>query len=45
MVSGFNASANDYNAAALTHLQSAQGSLLDRTRERMARGVEGTHEK
>jgi hypothetical protein len=35
--------ANDYNAAALAHLQSAQGCLLDRTRERMARGVEGTH--
>lgn len=37
--------ANDYNAAALRHLQSAQGCLLDRTRERMARGVEGTHTK
>lgn len=34
---------NDYNAAALAHLQSAQGALLDRTRERMARNVEGTH--
>jgi hypothetical protein len=36
--------ANDYNAAALNHLQSAQGCLLDRTRERMSRGVEGTHQ-
>lgn len=37
--------ANDYNAAALAHLQSAQGVLHDRTRERMSRGVEGTHAK
>lgn len=37
--------ANDYNAAALNHLQSAQGALLDRTRERMARSVEGTHQQ
>jgi hypothetical protein len=36
--------ANDYNAAALDHLRSAQGCLLDRTRERMTRGVEGTHQ-
>lgn len=35
--------ANDYNAAALDHLRSAQGALFDRTRERMTRGVEGTH--
>ena len=35
--------ANDYNAAALAHLQSAVGALHDRTRERMGRGVEGTH--
>jgi hypothetical protein len=35
--------ANDYNGAALDHLRSAQGVLLDRTRERMARNVEGTH--
>jgi hypothetical protein len=35
--------ANDYNAAALNHLRSAQGVLLDRTKERMSRGVEGTH--
>jgi len=37
--------ANDYNAAALAHLQSAQGCLLERTRERMSRGVEGTHQQ
>jgi hypothetical protein len=37
--------ANDYNASALAHLQSAQGCLLERTRERMSRGVEGTHQK
>ncbi|HEX5461869.1 MAG TPA: hypothetical protein VFX20_18035 [Steroidobacteraceae bacterium] len=37
--------ANEYNAAALDHLHLAQQHLLDRTRERMARGVEGTHEK
>ena len=36
--------ANDYNAAALAHLQSAAGCLHDRTRERMARSVEGTHQ-
>lgn len=35
--------ANDYNAAALNHLRSAQGALQDRTRERMSRNVEGTH--
>ena len=35
--------ANDYNAAALDHLRSAAGALHDRTRERMSRGVEGTH--
>ena len=35
--------ANDYNAAALSHVESALGALLDRTRNRMARGVEGTH--
>lgn len=34
--------ANDYNGAALNHLQSAAGCLHDRTRERMSRGVEGT---
>jgi hypothetical protein len=36
--------ANVYNAAALTHLQSALGCLMDRTRERLARGVEGTNQ-
>lgn len=35
--------ANDYNGAALSHLQSAAGALHDRTRERMSRNVEGTH--
>jgi hypothetical protein len=35
--------ANDYNASALAHLQSAQGCLIERTRERMSRGVEETH--
>lgn len=35
--------ASDYNAIALAHLHSAQSTLLARTRERMARGVEGTH--
>lgn len=34
--------ANDYNGAALDHLRSAAGCLHDRTRERMARAVEGT---
>jgi hypothetical protein len=35
--------ANDYNAAALLHLQGAQHSLHGRTKERTGRGVEGTH--
>lgn len=35
--------ASAYNEAALDHLRSAQGVLHDRTRERMARGVEGTN--
>jgi len=35
--------ANLYNQSALIHLRDAQQHLLDRTRERMARGVEGTH--
>lgn len=35
--------ANDYNATALRALEEAQDALLARTRERMARGVEGTH--
>lgn len=33
--------ANEYNAKALEHVQAAQEALLSRTRERMARGVEG----
>jgi hypothetical protein len=33
------------NAIALTHLQDAMHWLLHRTRERVARGVEGTHTK
>ena len=35
--------ASDYNAAALDHIRSAQGCLHDRTRARMAQGIEGTH--
>ena len=35
--------ANPYNQRALEHLVGAQESLKDRTRERVARGVEGTH--
>lgn len=37
--------ANEFNAAALEGLENAQTALLNRTRERMARGVEGTHAK
>jgi len=37
--------ANEYNATALAHVEAAQASLLARTRERMGRGVEGTHAK
>jgi hypothetical protein len=33
--------ASVYNAKALEHVKAAQESLLDRTRERMVRGVEG----
>ena len=33
------------NACALTQLEAAQESLHSRTRARMARGVEGTHQK
>ena len=33
------------NAAALTHLEAAQNHLHNRTRARMDRGVEGTHQK
>lgn len=35
--------ANEYNARALEHVRAAQSALHDRTRERMARQVEGTH--
>lgn len=37
--------ASEFNARALGYLQAAQESLQARTKERMARGVEGTHEK
>jgi len=37
--------ANAYNQTALDSLRAAQEALLTRTRERMARGVEGTHQK
>lgn len=37
--------ANDCNEKALNHLLSAQDWLQRRTRERMNRGVEGTHQK
>lgn len=33
------------NAVALTNLEQAQMWLMKRTRDRLARGVEGTHEK
>lgn len=33
--------ASDYNAKALFHVQEAMKALLSRTRDRMARGVEG----
>jgi hypothetical protein len=33
------------NQGALDYLRKAQEALLDRTRERLARGVEGTHQK
>jgi hypothetical protein len=36
--------ANASNAEALLHLVSAQAALHARTKERMARGVEGTHQ-
>lgn len=35
--------AHPYNADALTSLMSAQASLKQRTRDRLHRGVEGTH--
>lgn len=37
--------AHAYNADALTSCRSALASLQQRTRDRLARGVEGTHEK
>lgn len=33
--------ASDYNARALAHIRAGQDMLLQRTRDRMARGVEG----
>lgn len=33
--------ASNYNARALRHVEAAMQALLDRTRDRMARGVEG----
>ena len=36
--------ANEFNAVALQHVEAAQAALLSRTRSRMARGVEGTHQ-
>lgn len=35
--------ANDFNQRALESCRDAQQALLDRTRERISRGVEGTH--
>lgn len=35
----------DENAEALKHLEAAQAVLKSRTEKRLARGVEGTHEK
>ncbi len=35
----------DANERALRWLMAAQGTLLDHARERIARGVEGTHQK
>lgn len=35
--------ANEYNERALDNLKTAQALLHQRTKERMARGVEGTH--
>lgn len=37
--------ANSYNETAMHYLQAAQVALQNRTRERMSRGVEGTHQK
>jgi len=46
-IAGFQAGpfACQANADCLGHLKAAQEILLNRTRERMARGVEGTHAK
>lgn len=46
-IAGFQAGpfACQANADCLEHLKAAQEVLLNRTRERMARGVEGTHAK
>ena len=35
--------ASDYNAVALEHIEAALASLDQRTKDREARGVEGTH--
>lgn len=35
--------ANQYNADAIEHLKAGKERLLDRTRDRQARGVEGTN--
>lgn len=37
--------ANDYNAEALLLIRAAKEVLLNRTRDRLTRGVEGTHQK
>lgn len=37
--------ASEHNATALTHSMIALSALQQRTRERIARGVEGTHQK
>lgn len=36
--------ANEYNAAALHHLRGAADCLLQRTRQRIGKGIEGTHQ-
>jgi hypothetical protein len=36
---------NDFNASALFHLRETQAALHARTKERMARNVEGTHQQ
>lgn len=37
--------ASVYNAAALSHCEYALNELQNRTRQRIARGIEGTHQK